>query len=126
MSVTMKNKLLWTLQIAIGIYFIAISGLNFIGIAPMVEQFDKIGIGQWFRYVTAICQLLGGVALLTPKFSGYGAVLLASVMVGAIIMRMTILGGNPILALALLLVTGFIAWQRLNAIRLFCCFTRSE
>ena len=116
MSAVLKNKLLWELQIVIGAYFLVLAGLNFIGIAPMVAQFDMIGLGQWFRYATGLCQLLGGAALLTPKFSGYGAVLLAGVMVGAIIMRITILGGSPILAIVLLIITGFIAWQRLNAI----------
>jgi len=35
-------------------------------------------------------------------------------MVGAIVVRIAIIGGNPALALALLLITGFIAWKRLS------------
>jgi len=109
-----ENKLLWGLQIVIGLYFIGVSGINFAGTPSMVEQFDKIGIGQWFRYVTASSQLLGGIALLTPKYSGYGAVLLACVMLGAIIVRVAIIGGNPAVAILLLLVTVFIAWCKIR------------
>ena len=113
----MKNKLLWALQIVVGVYFLVLATLNFIGFAPMVKQFDTIGIGQWFRYVTALCQLLGGGALLIPKFSGYGALLLICVMIGAIVVRIAALQGNPAVAIALLMVNGFIAWQRLGQIK---------
>ena len=112
MTNTAKIKIVWTLQIVVGLYFIGIAGANFIGIPPMVEQFEKIGIGQWFRYVTATCQLIGGVALLTPKYSGYGALWLACIMVGAIIVRVAILGSNPAVAIILLLISGLVAWRR--------------
>jgi putative oxidoreductase len=111
---SMLNKILWALQIIVGLYFIGIAGANFIGIALMVQQFDKIGIGQWFRYATAICQLLGGITLFTQKYAGYGALLLACVMIGAIIVRFAILGGNPILAIILLLLTNVIGWKHLS------------
>ena len=113
-KMTTKAKFLWALQIVIGLYFVAVAGANFIGIPPMIEQFDKIGVGQWFRYVTATCQLLGGIALLMPKFSFYGAVLLSCIMIGAIIVRMAILGSNPVFAIALLLTNLLIAWNRRN------------
>ena len=114
MNAALKNKLLWALQIVIGAYFLVLAGLNFVGIAPMVMQFDTIGIGQWFRYATGLCQLLGGAALLTPKFSGYGAVLLVCLMIGAIVVRIAVLSSNPFTPIILLLINGFIASQRLK------------
>ena len=32
-----------------------------------VRLFERIGIGQWFRYVTAIVEIAGGVLMLLPR-----------------------------------------------------------
>ena len=47
----------------------------------MVALFDAIGVGQWFRHVTGAIEIVSAVALLTPSFAPFGALLLASTMV---------------------------------------------
>jgi putative oxidoreductase len=42
----------------------------------MVETFDKIGIGQWFRYVTGGIEVASAVLLLSPRLTPVGAALL--------------------------------------------------
>lgn len=33
----------------------------------MVELFNEIGLGQWFRYLTGGLEVVGAVALLIPR-----------------------------------------------------------
>jgi uncharacterized membrane protein YphA (DoxX/SURF4 family) len=47
----------------------------------MVQVFDAIGIGQWFRYVTGAIEVSSSIMLLIPALSGVGALLLVATMV---------------------------------------------
>lgn len=107
-----RNVLLWTLQILAAAAFLAAGAGKFAGSQQVVEVFDKLGMGQWFRYLTGALEVAGGVMLLIPRFVFYGAALLAVVMVGAAISHLTALGGSPAAALVLLVVTATIAYLR--------------
>jgi putative oxidoreductase len=78
----------------------------------MVELFDKIGRGQWFRYFTGLLEVAGGIGLLIPRYAFYAACLLAVVMVGAIIANLTVLGISPAAPVVLLVLSGIIVWLR--------------
>ena len=82
------------------------------GDPQMVGLFDAIGLGQWFRYLTGSLEVLGAILLLIPRLSGLGALLLVGVMLGAVATHLFIVGGSPLMAIILLIVTGFIAWGR--------------
>ena len=60
----------------------------------MVELFDKVGLGQWFRYLTGLLEVAGGIGLLIPRYAFYAALLLVIVMIGAIITHVAIVGGS--------------------------------
>ena len=49
----------------------------------MVEGFDLLPVGQWFRYFVGLLETVGGIAVLVPAVSGLGALLLLVVDVGA-------------------------------------------
>ena len=83
----------------------------------MVTEFGKLGLGQWFRYFTGALEVVGAIGLLIPKYSGYAALILCAVMIGAIIAVLKVLGGPPTLPVILLVVSGFIAYFRLRAPR---------
>jgi len=100
----------WTLQIIVGLAFIAAATAKLAGAPPMVAIFDQIGIGQWFRYVTAVVELAGGILLLWPNRSVYGAALLTCTMVGALITHFTLIGGNAVPAAVLLLLSVALLW----------------
>ena len=53
-----------------------------------------------------------GIGLLVPRYAFHAARLLAIVMVGAVIAHLTVLGGSPVPALALLVLSGIIAYLR--------------
>ena len=103
----------WVLQIVAAVAFLAAGGAKLSGAPEMVAVFEKVGVGQWFRYVTGGLEIVGAVALLAPRFAFYGAALLVAVMAGAVFTHLVVLGGNPAPAVVLLGLTGAIAWMRL-------------
>ena len=50
----------------------------------MVQQFQAIGLGQGFLVVAGTAEIAAGLCLLSPRGGILGAVLLASVMIGAL------------------------------------------
>ena len=82
------------------------------GTAQMVELFDKVGLGQWFRYLTGLLEVAGGIGLLIPRYAFYAAILLVIVMIGAIITHVAVVGGSPAPAASLFVLSGIIAWLR--------------
>lgn len=111
-SATAWNIILWGLQIVVAAMFLFSGAMKLGGALPMVELFDEIGIGQWFRYLTGGLEIIGAVALLIPRFVAPGALLLAGVMVGAVLTDLFVVAGNPLPALVLLVAGTLIAWGR--------------
>jgi hypothetical protein len=110
----MKHKIFSGLALLLGIYFIAIAVMGFIGAESMVKTFEAIGIGQWLRYVTAVCQLLGGVMLLASRTRLFGAVIVVCVLIGAVIARIGFMHATPLPAVILLAVAGVVLWHALT------------
>jgi putative oxidoreductase len=106
------NVGLWILQIGAAGMFLMVGFFKVTGDPQMVGLFDAIGLGQWFRYVTGSLEVLGAVLLLIPRLSGLGALLLMGVMIGAVPTHLFVVGGSPLLAITLLIVTGIVAWGR--------------
>jgi hypothetical protein len=106
------NIILWILQVGAAAMFLFAAYPKLTGNPQAVEGFAKIGLGQWFRYVTGGLETLGALLLLIPRLCGLGALLLVCVMVGAIATHLLVLGGTPVPAIVLLLVTTIIAWGR--------------
>ena len=106
------NVGLWILQIGAAGMFLMVGFFKLSGDPRMVGLFDAIGLGQWFRYVTGSLEVLGAVLLLIPRLSGLGALLLVGVMLGAVATHLFVVGGSPMMAIILLIVTGVVAWGR--------------
>jgi putative oxidoreductase len=106
------NVGLWILQIGAAGMFLMVGFLKLSGDAQMVGLFDAVGLGQWFRYVTGSLEVMGAVLLLVPRLSGLGALLLVGVMLGAVPTHLFVVGGSPLPAIILLIVTGVTAWGR--------------
>lgn len=106
------NVSLWILQIAAAGMFLMVGFFKLAGDPQMVGLFDAIGIGQWFRYLTGSVEVLGAILLLVPRLSGLGALMLVATMLGAVATHLFIVGGSPLVAFILLIVTGIIAWGR--------------
>jgi uncharacterized membrane protein YphA (DoxX/SURF4 family) len=107
-----KNVALWVLQIAVAAMFVAAAVPKLAGSPMMVQEFDALGFGQWFRYLTAALEIGGAALLIVPALAGIGALVLAAVMAGAIVAHVLVLGGNALPAIVLLVATLAIAWLR--------------
>ena len=103
---------LWILSSLVALAFIAAGSSKLAGVLAMVELFDKVGRGQWFRYFTGLLEVAGAIGLLIPRYALYAAGLLAVVMVGAIIAHLTVLGTSPAVPVVLLVLSGIIVWLR--------------
>ena len=106
------NAALWSLQILTALAFLGAGGAKLAGTPEMVAVFQKLGLGQWFRYFTAILEVIAGIGLLIPRVTFYAAGLLAATMVAAVFAHLAILGGSPAPAAALLVFSGVIAYFR--------------
>jgi putative oxidoreductase len=106
------NVVLWLLQIGAAAMFLMVGFLKLSGNPQLVGLFEAIGIGQWFRYLTGALEVAGAFLLLIPRTSGLGALMLAGVMVCAVLTHVFIVGGSPLGAIILLVVTGIVAWGR--------------
>jgi putative oxidoreductase len=106
------NVGLWILQIAAAGMFLMAGFSKLSGNAQMVGLFEAIGLGQWFRYLTGTLEVTGAILLLIPLTSGWGALMLVGVMVGAVMTHLFIIGGSPLMAIIFLIITGIVAWGR--------------
>lgn len=90
-----RTIILWVLRIVLSLAFLAAGGSKLAGISAMVAVFAKIGIGQWFRVLTGLLEVLGAFGLLISPVTSYASALLSLVMLSAIGFHLSVLGGNP-------------------------------
>jgi putative oxidoreductase len=115
-----KNAVLWLLQVLGAAMFFMSGFIKLLGNEQMVQMFDVIGVGQWFRYVTGLIEVSSAILLLMPALAGVGALLLIPTMIGAILTHLFIVGGSPALPVGLLIAMAFVAWGRKErTLRLF-------
>jgi uncharacterized membrane protein YphA (DoxX/SURF4 family) len=100
----------WVLQVLAAVAFLGAGIPKLTGAAPMVQMFDTIGSGQWFRYVTGGIEVGSAVLLLVPGAAAFGAILLACTMVGAILTHLFILHSSPAAPIVLLALVSAIIW----------------
>jgi putative oxidoreductase len=111
------NVGLWILQVLLAAAFLMAGALKLAGAEMMVKQFDTIGLGQWFRSVTGALEVIAAVALLIPSASGFGALLLIPIMLGAIAAHVIVFKNSPAAPLVLLALAAVVAWGRRDQIR---------
>jgi len=110
------NVFAWVIQSLLALAFAAAASAKLAGVPMLVQVFSQIGLGQWFRYVTALVELLGVIALLVPGFSGFAALWLGTTMVFAILTHIFILHSNPVGAVVLFGLCGVLLWLRRDQI----------
>jgi putative oxidoreductase len=111
-----KNIALWILQAVLAVSFLGAGGSKLAGVAAMVQLFDTIGIGQWFRYVTGALEVGSAVLLLIPGMAAVASAVLTCVMVGAIITHLAILHTSPLSPVVLLVLALIVLWGRWDQI----------
>lgn len=104
--------LAWSLQIVLALVFLVAGGAKLAGIPMMVQVFDLVGFGQWFRIVTGLVEVAGAVALLIPGYAGFAALWLCCTMVGAVLAHQTVLPTPATPAVLLLAFCALLIWLR--------------
>lgn len=111
------NVLLWALQVLLAAFMIY-SGWSLFG-DQFVGKFDRIGFGQWLRYVTGVLEIAGGLGLLVPRLCGLAALGVAGVMAGAVATEAVILGdpAAAVLPAVVVAVAAVVAWFRRDTVK---------
>lgn len=107
-----KNISAWILQVLLALAFLADAGAKLASVPMLVEEFNLIGLGQWLRYAAAIVEIIGAIALLTPRFAAYGALWLAITMFFAALAHLFAMHNDPTPALVLLALNLVVFWLR--------------
>lgn len=102
----------WTLQGILAAAFVAAGSAKLAGVPYMVELFNQIGVGQWFRVVTGIVEVTGAIALVFPGLASIGAAWLGSTMVFAVATHLFILHTSPAPAIVLGLLNALVVYLR--------------
>jgi putative oxidoreductase len=102
----------WTVQAILAAAFLAAGSAKLAGVPFMVELFDQIGIGQWFRIVTGVVEVAGAIALVVPGLASVGALWLAFTMVCAVATHLFILHTSPVPAIVLGLLNALVVYLR--------------
>ena len=107
-----KSAGLWIVRGLLALAFAGAGGAKLYGVPMLVEEFQHIGAGQWFRYVTGTLELLGAILILVPSLAAFGAVLLICIMIGATVTHLFLIGGSPVPALVLLALSAIVAYAK--------------
>jgi putative oxidoreductase len=113
-----QRRIVWGVRILLALAFGAAGLAKLGGVPQMVQVFNAIGLGQWFRYLTGAVEVVGAVLLLVPAAGFLGGVLLTATMIGAVATHLVLIDGSPVPALVLGLLSAFVAWRQRPGSRL--------
>ena len=112
-----KNIALWVLQVLLAFAFLGAGFSKLTGQPAMVDVFQQVGFGQWLRYLTGGIEVVSAILLLVPRFVGLGALLLAATMLGAVCTHLFLIGGSPVPAIVLLVLSSLLLWGRMDRLQ---------
>jgi uncharacterized membrane protein YphA (DoxX/SURF4 family) len=90
--------------------FLAAGLSKLAGAEMMVATFDTIGVGQWFRYVTGLIEVVAAILLWVPGLQALAAGALLCTMIGAVIAHLTVLGPSAVPAMVLGVLAAVTLW----------------
>jgi uncharacterized membrane protein YphA (DoxX/SURF4 family) len=92
---------IWILRLVPALILLQTLYFKFTAHPESVKLFTLIGMEPWGRIGTGILELIAGILLLIPRFTGYGALLGLMMMTGALYFHLTKIGvnfdGDPLL-----------------------------
>lgn len=106
-----QRRIVWGTRILLALAFGAAGTSKLVGAPQMVQLFEAVGFGLWFRYLTGIVEIIAVVLLLAPSTGFLGGILAAATMAGAVGAHLLLIGGSPLPAIGLGLLASFVAWR---------------
>ena len=107
-----QRRIVWGIRILLALAFGAAGAAKLVGVQQLVELFSAIGFGQWFRYLTGAVEVVGALLMLIPAAGLIGSLLLTATCVGAVATHLLLIGGSPVPATVLGVLSAFIAWRQ--------------
>jgi putative oxidoreductase len=89
---TFMKHLIWIPRVIAAIILLQTLYFKFTGHPDSVYIFETVGMEPYGRIGSGVAELLAGVLLLIPRFSGIGALISLGVISGAIFFHLTSLG----------------------------------
>lgn len=118
MNKSLQKYGLMIIKILLTTAFVAAGLAKIAGVEMMVQTFDAVGVGQWFRYVTGAIEIAGAALLWIRGRQVYGAALLACTMAGAVLAHLFIIGPSATPALILGLLSTVLAYAHRDQFKL--------
>ncbi len=82
------------------------------GADMMVQVFDNVGLGQWFRYLTGLIEVGAAILLWVPGLRGLAAAILLATMIGAVLAHALVLGmATSLPAVVLGLIAAWVTYS---------------
>ena len=107
------------LRVLLTFVFVAAGSAKLFGASIMVETFDAIGWGQWFRYLTAFVELGAAAMLWIPVLSILGSSMLIASMICGAMFHIFVIGPSAVPALVLAVLCGVMFWIDRARLELF-------
>ncbi|MBK8846600.1 MAG: DoxX family protein [Bacteroidetes bacterium] len=88
----MKNKLIWIPRLIASFILLQTLFFKFSGAEESIFIFSQLGAEPAGRIGSGVIELIAGILLLIPWFSGWGALIGAGTMAGALLSHLFVLG----------------------------------
>ncbi len=99
------------LRVLLALVFLTIGTAKLTASLGTVGWFAQLGWGQWFRYLTGLLDIAGALLLFVPRWTFYGALVLACTIRPATVLNVLFrLHQNPVVPLVLTLLAATLAW----------------
>jgi putative oxidoreductase len=108
----------WLVKILLAALFLFAGGAKLAGTPAVVDMFERVGFGQWFRYFTALLELGGAGLLLWPSTTAFGALLLTIVSLGAFLAQLLLLREDLVHTIVIAVILGAIMWMHRNQLQI--------
>jgi putative oxidoreductase len=102
----------WVVQGVLAAAFFAAAGAKLAGVPYMVQLYDQIGLGQWFRVVTGLVEVIGALALVVPGLTSLGGLLLSFTMICAAVTCVFVLHTSPVPAIVMGALNALVVYLR--------------
>ncbi len=107
---------MWTLQVLLGGLFVVLGVAKF-GDPSWERKFAGWGYPDGFYMAIGVLEIAGGLMVLVPRVASYGALVIATVMVGAALTHLTHAETQRLIGpLMFLAVAAAVAWLRRTSV----------
>lgn len=98
----MNNVINWVLRLIPAVIVGRAALMKFTGHQGAVDLFNDIEMGPGGRILIGVIEVISVALLLSPRLSGWGALLCLGVMTGAVLAHVTVIGFDGLMAMAII------------------------